>query len=216
MQHIPEILAEEGLTGQPEEAMVEHVWRLYLMTGLNRRERRPRHLFRLLPSPPRCRYCYAPFHGVGGALVRSLYGRRQSNLNPTLCNVCEQFANHYQGGAEIELSLLFADVRGSTTRAEKMSPLAFSKLINRFYNVATRVMVQTDAMIDKLTGDQVAGMYAPGLAGQQHARRALEGAKALLRATGHGRPEGPWIPLGAGVHTGVAFVGSIRSETGIN
>src|SRR5512142_3276585 len=110
MEHIPEILAEEGLTGQSEEAMVQHGLRLYLMTGFNKREQGPRHLCRLLPSPPRCRYCYAPFHGAGGALVRSLYGRRQSNLNPTLCNVCEQFASRYQGGAEIELSLLFADV----------------------------------------------------------------------------------------------------------
>lgn len=204
------------MTGQPAEAMVERAWWLYLMTGLNQQERRPRHLFRLLPGEPRCRYCYAPFGGVGGVIVRAVYGRRPSNLNPTLCNVCEQFASEYQGGAEVELSLLFADVRGSTTIAERIPPLAYSRLINRFYNAASRVMVHTDAMIDKLVGDQVAGMYAPGLAGPQHARRAVEAAQELLRATGHGRPEGPWIPLGAGVHTGIAFAGSVRSENGIN
>jgi adenylate cyclase len=57
-------------------------------------------------------------------------------------------------------------------------------------------------------------MYVPGFAGLTHARRALEAAKEILRATGHARSEGPWIPLGAGVHTGIAFVGSLGSEGG--
>lgn len=53
-----------------------------------------------------------------------------------------------------------------------------------------------------------------GLAGPQHARRAIEAAQAILHATGHGRPEGPLVPLGVGVHTGVAYVGSVGSEAG--
>lgn len=135
-------------------------------------------------------------------------------MNPQLCNFCERFAHQYQGGTEIELSLLFADVRGSTNLAEAMTPLAFSKLINRFYNAATQVMVRSDALIDKIIGDQAAGMYVPGFAGPLHARRALAAAQEILRATGHGRREGPWIPIGAGVHTGIAFVGSVGSERG--
>jgi adenylate cyclase len=95
-----------------------------------------------------------------------------------------------------------------------MSPTEFSKLINRFYNTSTQVMIQTDALIDKIIGDQVAAMYVPGFAGPEHARRALEAAQQILRATGHARPEGPWIPLGVGVHTGTAFVGSVGSEDG--
>jgi adenylate cyclase len=57
-------------------------------------------------------------------------------------------------------------------------------------------------------------MYVPGFAGPAHARRAIEAAQELLRATGHTQPEGPWIPLGIGVHTGTAFVGSVGSEKG--
>ncbi|HLF29091.1 MAG TPA: adenylate/guanylate cyclase domain-containing protein [Anaerolineae bacterium] len=203
------------MTTQPEqEAMVERLWRAYLTTGEFEKERRQRHFFGLLPGTPRCKNCLAPFKGAGSTLVRLVYGKRPSNLNPQLCNVCEQFARQYQGGAEIELSLLFADVRGSTTLAEAMNPTEFSKLINRFYNTATQVMIHTDALIDKIIGDQVAAMYVPGFAGPQHARRALDAAQQILRATGHARPEGPWIPLGVGVHTGTAFVGSVGSEGG--
>jgi adenylate cyclase len=197
-----------------QEAEIERVWRTYLTTGEVEPERRQRRLFRMLPGTPRCNICYAPFEGVGGRIVSLVFGKRPSNLNPQVCNICEVFARQHQGGAEVELSLLFADVRGSTTLAEKMSPTEFSRVINRFYETATHAMVHTNALIDKIIGDQVAGMYVPGLAGAEHARQAIEAAQKIMRATGHGGPDEPWIPLGAGVHTGTAFVGSVRSEEG--
>ena len=200
--------------GSDREIIVEKLWRKYLTTGVFEKERRQRVFFRLLPGTPRCKNCYAPFRGAGSHVVSLVYGKRPSNLNPQLCNVCEIWARKYQGGAEIELSMLFADVRGSTALAESMNPTEYSKLINRFYNVATQVMVRTDALIDKIIGDQVAGMYVPGFAGPQHAERAIQAAQEILRETGHNDPDGPWIPLGVGVHTGIAFVGSVGSEEG--
>lgn len=195
-------------------AEIEHMWRTYLTTGEFAKETRQRRFFRLLPGHPRCKNCYAPFHGPGSYVVRMLYGKRPANMNPRLCNVCEVFASEFQGGAEIELSLLFVDVRGSTRLAEEMSPMAYSQLINRFYTVATRIMVWSDALIDKIIGDQAAGMYVPGFAGSDHAQRALQAAQDIMKATEHGSKGGPWISLGAGVHTGVAFVGALGSEDG--
>lgn len=197
-----------------QDAEIENLWRTYLTTGEVEQERRLRRLFRMLPGTSRCNICYAPFEGAGGRVVRLVYGKRPSNLNPHLCNICEEFARQYQGGAEIELSLLFADVRGSTALAEGMSPTEYSQVINRFYEAATHVMIHTNALIDKIIGDQVAGMYVPGFAGPDHARRAIEAAQEIMRVTGHGGPDEPWISLGAGVHTGTAFVGSIRSGEG--
>ena len=210
-----EITRETQSTEKSEQdAMVEEVWRTYLTTGKHVRERRYRKIFRLLPGNPRCNGCYAPFQGTGSTVARILYGRRPSSLNPQLCNVCDEFAKQYQGGAEIELSLLFVDVRGSTALAEGMNPTEYSKLINRFYKSASQVMIQSDALIDKIIGDQVAGMYVPGFAGQEHARRAIEAAREILQVTGYGGSGEPWISLGAGVHTGTAFVGSLGSEEG--
>jgi adenylate cyclase len=197
-----------------QDHMVEDLWRRYLTTGEFEQQRRQRRFFRVLPGTPRCKNCYAPFQGAGSLVVKLFYGKEPSSLNPRLCNMCDVFAKEYQGGAEIELSLLFADVRGSTQLSESMSPREFSQLINRFYNTATNVMVHTDALIDKIIGDQVAGMYVPGFAGQAHASRAIEAAKEILHETGHGSSEDPWIPLGVGVHTGVAFVGSVGSKDG--
>ena len=193
---------------------IEQLWRGYLTTGDFPKERRQRMFFRLLPGTPRCKNCYAPFKGSGSLIVKLMYGKRPSNLNPQLCNVCEEFARRFQGGAEIELSLLFADVRNSTAMTERMSPTEFSKLINRFYTTATQVMVNSDALIDKIIGDQAAGMYVPGFAGQEHTARAITAAKEILRSTGHTNPNGPWISLGVGIHTGIAFVGAVGTQDG--
>ena len=59
-------------------------------------------------------------------------------------------ANH--GGAEIELSMLFADVRGSTGLGEQMSAWSFSDLLNRFYEVGAHVLVEREAIVDKFVG----------------------------------------------------------------
>jgi adenylate cyclase len=143
-----------------------------------------------------------------------LIGKRPSGLTPQLCNQCEAMARTLPGGAEIELSMLFADIRGSTTMAEQMSPLEYSQVINRFFVSATEVLVNTRSLVDRLVGDQVIGLYVPGFAGKGHARLAIEGAKELLLNTGHADPDGPWVPVGIGVHTDIAFVGAVGTEGG--
>jgi adenylate cyclase len=116
-------------------------------------------------------------------------------------------SNH--GGAEVECSLLFADVRGSTTLAESTSPREFNRLMGRFYDTATEVLVDHDGIVDKFVGDEIIGIFVPAMASQQHAARAVDAARALMAETGVGSPSGPWVPIGIGVNTGVAYVGSI-------
>ena len=41
----------------------------------------------------------------------------------------------------------------------------------------------------------------------------MRAAQHLLLETGHGSAEGPWLPIGAGVHTGTAFVGIVSRGT---
>ena len=49
-------------------------------------------------------------------------GKRPALKNPTVCNACFDFMEKHHGGAEIDGSFLFADIRGSTTLAERMPP----------------------------------------------------------------------------------------------
>ncbi|HET7237691.1 MAG TPA: hypothetical protein VFI76_01605, partial [Terrimicrobiaceae bacterium] len=121
------------------ESLIKHAWHTYLTEGempasltspwFERKAFRP--ILRRLPKSPRCGICYIPFEGIGGTISRIFLRAERSRLNPHLCNLCELFATQYHGGVELEISMLFVDVRGSTSIAEKTSPENFSKLINR-------------------------------------------------------------------------------------
>jgi adenylate cyclase len=117
-------------------------------------------------------------------------------------------AHKHPGGAEVEVSALFADVRGSTTLAEKLPPGEFGQLVTRFWGTAARVVDREDGIVDKFVGDEAVALFIPGFAGADHAARAIRAGRALLAETGHGEGT-PWIPIGIGVHTGISFVGYI-------
>lgn len=192
---------------------VDEMW-FKLLTEGNVSIRRYRPIYGRLPSNPRCVNCHRPFAGIGGAVLRRIQGVEKSEKNPRYCSGCHSFTYNFPGGAEIELTMLFVDVRGSTTIAEGMDTLEFSSLMNRFYEAAINVLVQADAFIDKLVGDEVTALFIPGYAGKDHARKAIEAGQVLLRVTGHGDVGGPWVPVGVGIHTGSAWVGSIVGAAG--
>jgi adenylate cyclase len=184
----------------------EEMW-LRMLTGDFPRLQRMRRIWGALPSPPRCKLCNAPFRGPGGIFMRAIaYG--PSPLNRRLCKWCIRAAHKHPGGAEVEISVLFADVRGSTAIAENMPPGEFSRLIARFYGTAAEVIDDYDGIVDKFVGDGAVALFIPGFAGSDHAANAIAAAKGLLEETGNEGSE-PLIPVGAGVHTGTSFVGTV-------
>jgi adenylate cyclase len=168
-----------------------------------------RRAFRVLPSAPRCKMCFAPYAGVGGSVTR-LFGFRPSRKNPALCDVCVE--KMPPGGAEVDVTVLFADVRGSTALGERLGARAFAELLNKFYKVATGVLVAHDATIDKMIGDEVMALFIPGFTGPEYRQRSVEAGVALLRAVGYGEEGEPLLPLGVAVHAGPAYVGVVGSE----
>jgi adenylate cyclase len=173
---------------------------------------RGRQLFGLLPSDPRCASCLSPFEGWGGSFVRTVFNRKRSQINPLFCTICEDSARRTRAGVEVEMSMLFADIRGSTALAESMSASEFKGLIDRFYSKTTHVLTHSYAMIDKLAGDEVSGFYLPGYLGRDYAKRSVEAAREILRVTGHDVQEGPWAPVGVGINTGEAYFGVVGED----
>jgi len=202
---------EPQATGGAEPDLADDAfWYRYLTVG-DPRELALRRVFAHLPSSPRCKACAAPFGSFGGPVMR-LIGKGPSDINPRLCNACFSYMRGHRGGAEITCSLMFADVRGSTSLAEGMSATEFRALMNRFYRVATRAVFDNDGSVDKFVGDEVMAMFFPLASGDEHPAKAVAAARQLLEATGHTDPEGPWLPMGAGVHTGRAWVGALGDE----
>jgi adenylate cyclase len=185
----------------------EGFWREFLTRG-PAAELRARGILKHVPGHPRCKLCAAPFAGAGAPLMR-LIGKRRAEQNPNLCRVCYTFLSSHHGGAEIDATMLFADIRGSTTLAEGMSTTDFRRFLDRFYTTASEVVFAHDGMVDKFVGDELVAMFFPLVTGERHAIKAVEAARELLRATGHAEPAGPWVRLGAGVHTARTWFGAV-------
>ena len=113
--------------------------------------------------------------------------------------------------------MLFADIRGSTGLGERLRPAEFSALLGAFYRLAAKAIVDADGIVDKFVGDEAIGLFVTAYSGAAHAAKAIEAGRALLDAAarGDGSTIGP-IPVGGGVHTGVAFVGTLGSSEEIS
>jgi adenylate cyclase len=215
---------------RPGEPLAPEDWAAYYLYGAQSSTRAWLWLLRSLPHSPRCSDCGAPFAGLGGRLVRPL-GYRPSRKNPYICATCVELSP--PGGMTMEAGVMFADLRGFTALSESREPDEVSALLRRFYACAEDVLL-SEALIDKLIGDEVMALYlpfqgAPGRAmlaalqkGDEEGYRArlrevrraragtmLEDARRLLACVGYGSAEGPFVEVGVGLDYGEAHVGNI-------
>lgn len=195
------------MTAEPPSTSpeVEALWRDVLRHGHPGR-------WAFLPANPRCMVCHQPFQGLGGTALRMFTGYRASHSSPNMCNYCEDILP--VGGAEVDAAVLFADLRGSTTMGERMNPLEYAALLNRFYHATSHVLVAAQSWIDKLVGDEIMALYIPSM-GPDYRRRSILAGSALLRAVGYERGKEPWLPVGVGINAGEAFVGKVGMQ-GVN
>ena len=209
-------MAQEGphATGPDPPLRDEEFWRSFLEEGGDTWKGVGRRVLKHIPADPRCRMCAAPFAGAGAPLMRAI-GKRPSGANPNWCTSCFNFMAKHRGGAEMAGAYLFADVRGSTSLAERMSPTDYHALLNRYLATATSMVFKHDGFVDKFVGDEMVAVFFPLLSGERYVPRAVAAATDLLRATGHADPGGPWVPVGAGIHSGRAWFGVVGDESHI-
>lgn len=191
--------------GEPLES---EDWAAYwqLMAG----EMRGRRLLAALPSNPRCGVCGAPFAGIGSRLLKPL-GFKPSRKNPHICATCVELSP--PGGMTMQIGVLFADLRGFTSRSEGEDPHQTVALLRRFYACAERVLFP-DALIDKLIGDAVMALYVPEVTIRPDiSQLMIDHARALLEELGYGSEEGPFAEAGIGLDFGEAFVGNIGDRS---
>ncbi len=212
MPHVPKgcrvdhfRMAIVDITRETATATPRHNWNTVLTDG-HASLVRARRLFRYLPSAPRCKVCNNPFGGPAGRLLGAA-GFSPSRKNPNLCSRCCDSLP--AGGAEVDVAILFADVRDSTTLGRCGAPSDFASLLNRFYTAATQTLLRHDAVIDKLIGDEVMAFFVRGISGPSYRRRAVEAGMDLLGAVGYGSDAGRWLELGVAVNAGIAYVGNV-------
>lgn len=83
--------------------------------------------------------------------------------------------------------------------------------MNRFYRIASDVLIRHDAVIDKLIGDQVMALFIPSWT-PDAIEHMVSAAEELLRGVGFGSGQDPWLTLGVGLDYGLASVGNVGTD----
>ena len=107
--------------------------------------------------------------------------------------------------------MLFVDVRGFTSLAERLPPAEVAQRLNRFYSLASKAIFEYDGTLDKLVGDQVMAFFGAPLYAKDHPARAVQVAVKILEGI-HDLAQGEGLRVGAGIATGEAFVGNVGGE----
>jgi adenylate cyclase len=125
------------------------------------------------------------------------------------------------GGERREMTVLFADLRGFTTVAEGLDPVAVTRLLNRFFTPTTRRVLAAGGTLDKYMGDALMAFFGAPLLQADHARRACRAALGLSRELvrlnaepppAGARPGPAQLAIGVGIASGEMVVGNLGSE----
>jgi class 3 adenylate cyclase len=117
------------------------------------------------------------------------------------------------GGAIVEITVLFADLRGYTTFSERTEPDQVVALLNRYFGLAVPIVLEHGGTVAQFVGDAVMALWNAPTRQPDHALRAGRAALAMQGAIGwaaRGRPD--WPRFRVGINSGPALVGNIGSE----
>jgi class 3 adenylate cyclase len=117
------------------------------------------------------------------------------------------------GGSLVEVTALFADLRGFTTFSEGVEPAEIVTMLNRYHGVAVPCILANGGTIVQFVGDALLALFNAPARQSDHALRAIRAALAMQEAVGRiAEREPDWPRFRVGANTGPALVGNIGSE----
>ena len=119
------------------------------------------------------------------------------------------------GGKRVDITILFADIRGFTPYSEQHSPEELVAVLNRYLAAAADAVLTHEGTVDKFLGDAVMAWYNAPLPQPDHTLRAVKSALAIrdaVQALHHEMPNDAQLDFGVGIHYGEAVLGWIGTE----
>ena len=128
-------------------------------------------------------------------------------------------ADQRLGGRRIYSTVMFADLRGFTTRAEHLPPETVIEVLNRYLTEMSDAVLDHGGTLVSYMGDGIMAIFGPPIEQPDHADRAVDAAREMLRtrlpafndwytANGHGEP----FRMGIGLVSGPVMSGNVGSE----
>ena len=129
--------------------------------------------------------------------------------------VAEKLAAGEVAQEELEVTVLFSDIRGFSTMAERLSAREIAEIVGRHLGAMAEIVVEHGGMIDKFQGDAVMAVFGAPDPLEDHAERALRCAVAMQRRqaelndAGWGTESIDGLHIGVGVNTGRVIAGAV-------
>src|SRR2546426_9261686 len=120
-------------------------------------------------------------------------------------------------GERKQVTVLFADVKGSMELAEQVDPEVWSDIMQRFFRILADGVERFEGFVDKFTGDGIMALFGAPIAHEDHAQRACFAALHLRRelaryATEVKREHGVGFSTRMGLNSGDVVVGAIGDD----
>ena len=120
-------------------------------------------------------------------------------------------------GERKQVTVLFADVKGSMELAEQVDPEAWHKIMDRFFAILTNGVHRFEGTVNQYTGDGIMALFGAPIAHEDHAQRACYAALRLceeLQRYGQDlkRQRGLNFSVRMGLNSGEVVVGTIGDD----
>ncbi|MBI4312914.1 MAG: adenylate/guanylate cyclase domain-containing protein [Chloroflexi bacterium] len=112
-------------------------------------------------------------------------------------------------GVRLPITVLFADIRGFTSLAERHEPQDVVRFLNEYIGIATPILLKHDGCIDKLLGDSIMAVFGAPIVQPDHVGQAVAAAVELQDALAGIQTLGGSLRVGVGLHTGEAVVANV-------
>lgn len=165
-----------------------------------------------------CKGCWeqmrlpVPLRGPASIPFRAV-GIRPSRMNPNTCTICELMFTRVMKARQItvDVTVLFADLRGYTSLSQSLSPGAVSSLLDTFYDECASAIWEFDGLLNKTIGDSVMAIFNFPIPHSDHAGQAVLAAQEIQRRC-HAR-HAAFAAEGADI-SGIDFGVGIGIDTG--
>jgi len=119
------------------------------------------------------------------------------------------------GGKRVDITAIFADIRGFTSFSESIDPEKLVKILNRYLAAMADAVLSQEGTIDKFMGDAIMAWFNAPIPQKDHTLRAVKTALAIrdsVEALYKELPKESHLSFGVGIHYGDAVLGLIGTE----
>jgi class 3 adenylate cyclase len=121
------------------------------------------------------------------------------------------------GGEELEVTVLFADIRNFTAMTEQMEPHAVVRFLNEHMTALTAIVSEHGGVVDKFVGDEIMVVFGAPQSTGNEAAKALQCARRMMRRRMElNEGSAPPVEIGIGLASGVVLAGCMGSEDRLN